>query len=287
MSGNNPDRSNCHAHSLDLSQFSILSRFSISLRHNAVAQFGVSDRVSVADTQLRFFLLGATGRTGLPFVLQALARGHFVTIFVRNASKLPATVASHSRLRVFTGEMHETDKVARAMREANPDVVYVMLASETAPYTAVSTGTHSALLALRELKAVASAASRAIPFISIAAWGLGPTESYINGFFARVFVGFAKTFLWSRPLNDFKKQFAELEEAKGMGLIRPTLILPPMLNNAEKTNTYLSGEASAMKDAMGVMNFVSRASMADLCLKLGEKVAAGEELPQWVGITNG
>jgi hypothetical protein len=45
----------------------------------------------------RFFLLGATGRTGLPFLAQALARGHFVTIFVRNVSKLPVALASHPR----------------------------------------------------------------------------------------------------------------------------------------------------------------------------------------------
>ena len=33
-----------------------------------------------------------------------------------------------------------------------------------------------------------------------------------------------------------------------------------------------------MKDAVGVINFVSRASMVDLCLKWGE--AAGEEVPR-------
>ena len=240
----------------------------------------------VAARPLRFFLLGATGRTGLSFLSQALARGHSVTIFVRSTSKLAAVVASHPRLRAFTGELHEADKVAQAMREAKPDVVYVLLASEAAPHTAVSTGTHSALLALRELTAVAAVAPTAMPFISIAGWGLGPTGAYITGFFARMFVDVAKTLLWSKPLTDFKRQLAEIEEAKGKGLIRPTLILPPMLNNGEKTNTYLSGEASTMKDAMGVINFVSRASMADLCLKLGEKAAAGEEVPQWVGITN-
>ena len=37
----------------------------------------------------RFFLLGATGRTGLPFLAQALAPGDVVTIFVRDVSKLP------------------------------------------------------------------------------------------------------------------------------------------------------------------------------------------------------
>jgi hypothetical protein len=40
--------------------------------------------------------------------------------------------------------------------------------------------------------------------------------------------------------------------------------LPPLLNNSEKTDTYLSGGASTLKDTMGVTNFV----------------------PQWAGITN-
>jgi hypothetical protein len=240
----------------------------------------------VAATPLSFFLLGATGRTGLPFLAQALARGHRVTILIRNLSKLPAALASHPHLRAFSGELHEADKVARAMREANPDVVYVMLASETAPYTSVSTGTHSALLALRELTALSSVEPKATPFISIAAWGLGPTAVYITGLFARLFVYVATTLFWSKPLADFKMQLAEIEEAKNEGLIRATLILPPILNNGKKTNTYLSGEASTMKDAMAVTNFVSRASMANLCLKLGEKAGAGEAVPQWVGITN-
>jgi hypothetical protein len=241
---------------------------------------------ALAAVPLRFFLLGATGRTGLPFLEQALARGHFVTIFARNVSKLPAALASHPHLRTFTGELHAADKMAQAMGAANPDVVCVMLASEAAPYTAVSTGTHGALLALRQLKAVAAVKPGPTPFISIAAWGLGPTRVYITGFFARMLVNVAKTLFWSKPFADFEKQLTEVEEAKNEGLIRPTLILPPLLNNGEKTDIYLSGEASTMKDAMGVTNFVSRASMADLCLRLGEKVASGQEVPQWVGITN-
>ncbi len=229
---------------------------------------------------LRFFLLGATGRTGLPFLSQALARGHFVTVFVRNVSKLPVALDSHPRLRTITGELHDADKMAQAMSEANPDVVFSMLASESAPYTAVSTGTHSALQAIAALK------RKPMPFISIAAWGLGPTGVYITSFLARAFIGIAQRLFWSKPFADFEKQLAEIEEAKNQGLIRPILILPPMLNNSEKAVSYLSGEAGTMKDAMGVTNFVSRASMADLCLRLGEKAASGEEVPQWVGITN-
>ena len=94
-------------------------------------------------------------------------------------------------------------------------------------------------------------------------------------------VGIAKTLFWSKAHADFEKQLAEIEEARSEGLIRLILILPPPLNNREKTDTYLSGEASTIKDAMGVTNFVSRASMADLCLRLGQKAASGEEVPQW------
>ncbi|AEG94060.1 hypothetical protein Rta_29570 [Ramlibacter tataouinensis TTB310] len=108
----------------------------------------------------------------------------------------------------------------------------------------------------------------------------------MTNFFARMFVSVATVLFWSKPLADFEKQLAEVGDAKDKGLIRPTLILPALLNDGRKTNTYWSGEASIMKEAMGVTNFVSRASMADLCLKLGERVASGEEVPQWVGITN-
>jgi hypothetical protein len=105
----------------------------------------------------------------LNFRSQALARGHFVTIYVRNVSKLPTVLVSHPHLRAFTGELHEADKLTLAIRAAKPSVVYIMLASETAPHTAVSTGTHSALLALGELRAVAAVRPGATLFISIAA----------------------------------------------------------------------------------------------------------------------
>jgi hypothetical protein len=241
--------------------------------------------IALAAVPLRFFLLGATGRTGLPFLEQALARGHFVTVFVRSVSKQPAALASHPHLRIFTGELHAADQMAQAMGAANPDVVCVMLASEAAPYTAVSTGTHSALLALRQLKAVAAVKPGPTPFISIAAWGLGPTRVYITGFFARMFVNVAKTLFWSKPFADFEKQLTEVEEAKNEGLIRPTLILPPLLNNGEKKDIYLSGEASTMKDAMGVTNFVSRSFHGRSLSKVGGEGSVGE-VPQWVGITN-
>ena len=72
----------------------------------------------VASAPLSFFLLVATGRTGLPFLSQALARGHFATIHVRNVSKLSTVLILQPHLRAFTGELHEADKVTLAMTAA-------------------------------------------------------------------------------------------------------------------------------------------------------------------------
>src|SRR5262249_1975597 len=157
------------------------------------------------------------------------------------------------------------DAIANVLRETKPDVVVAMLSSEASPYTAVSTGTRGVVRALREV-----GGPRAIPFISIASWGLGPTEPDLVGFFSRSLLGAAQTCFWRRPFGDFQTQLAEVEQAKNEGLIRPIIILPPILTSGPKTNTYLSGEASAMKDVMGVTSSVSRESVADLCLKLGE-----------------
>ena len=240
----------------------------------------------VAPKPLSFFLLGATGRTGLPFLSQSLARGHFVTIYVRSVSKLPAAVASHPHLRTFTGALHDADKIALALRASAPDVVYIMLASERAPHTAVSMGTHNVLRALERLRDLSALRSGAMPLISIAAWGLGPTAAYVTSFSARMFVRVLTTLFWSKVSADFNKQLTEVKVGKGAGLVQPTLILPAILTNGGKRRDYRSAEASLMKDIMGVTRFVSRASLADLCLKLGEKAAMGEQVPEWVGITN-
>ena len=92
--------------------------------------------------------------------------------------------------------------------------------------------------------------------------------------------------LYSKPSEDFGRQLAEIESAKTSGIIAPTLIMPPLLTNGKRTDKYLSGDIEEFKDNMSVTNTISRADMADLCLKLGEKVVAGEKIPQWVAIRN-
>jgi putative NADH-flavin reductase len=62
-------------------------------------------------------VFGATGRTGRPFVEQALERGHEMIVFVRDSSSLPAGIREHDRLRVVEGDAYSGDGVERAIAD--------------------------------------------------------------------------------------------------------------------------------------------------------------------------
>ncbi len=53
---------------------------------------------------MKIIIFGATGRTGLPLVTQALDAGPVVTAFVRNPNKIQI---SHAKLRVVRGDLND------------------------------------------------------------------------------------------------------------------------------------------------------------------------------------
>lgn len=75
---------------------------------------------------MRFFILGATGKTGTQLVEIALAHGHTVTAFVRSPQKL---ASDRPGLTVVKGELSDVDGMARAM--AGHDAVFSAIAPNT------------------------------------------------------------------------------------------------------------------------------------------------------------
>jgi putative NADH-flavin reductase len=63
-------------------------------------------------TAVKIIIFGATGRTGKALVEQALAAGHTVTAYVRDASKLST---QHPQLSVVVGTLNEFDKIVSAV----------------------------------------------------------------------------------------------------------------------------------------------------------------------------
>lgn len=60
---------------------------------------------------MRLLIIGATGGTGRELVAQALERGHDVTAFVRQPSRLKM---EHERLRVVQGDVLDADSLRKA-----------------------------------------------------------------------------------------------------------------------------------------------------------------------------
>jgi putative NADH-flavin reductase len=67
---------------------------------------------------MRLFILGANGKTGTQLIDLALARGHYVTAFVRSPEKI---MRRHPRLQVLRGDPHNMNEMASAV--AGHDVV--------------------------------------------------------------------------------------------------------------------------------------------------------------------
>ncbi|MFI7689761.1 NAD(P)-dependent oxidoreductase [Nonomuraea sp. NPDC049655] len=61
---------------------------------------------------MRLVIFGATGRTGLELVRQALDLGHEVTAVVRDAARLPAGL--RDRVETVTADLAESERLLRA-----------------------------------------------------------------------------------------------------------------------------------------------------------------------------
>ncbi|MDX1993425.1 MAG: NAD(P)H-binding protein [bacterium] len=72
---------------------------------------------------MKVVVFGASGRTGIPLVQQALNAGHEVVAFVRTPSRLPI---KHERLSVVQGDVMNAGDVERALA-SKPDAVITAL----------------------------------------------------------------------------------------------------------------------------------------------------------------
>lgn len=71
---------------------------------------------------MKILVLGATGSVGRLIVAEGLARGHHITAFVRNASKIPQ---QSSNLRVVVGDVLDASSLRRAL-EGQDAVAYAI-----------------------------------------------------------------------------------------------------------------------------------------------------------------
>ena len=193
---------------------------------------------------MNLLIFGATGRTGKPLVEQALAAGHDVTAYVRNAGKLNV---SHPKLKIVEGQLGETQKITEAMK--GQDVVLVALGP-------VKGGSKTIMEESARVITSAMNKTGVRRLVTVTGAGVaqpGDEPKLFNKFMSFMLNTFAK---------DVLKDSAKHAEVVRSSNLDWTIVRVPMLTDGEKKGQYRVGRVGVDDGPR-----ISRADVADFMLK--------------------
>jgi putative NADH-flavin reductase len=202
---------------------------------------------------MRLVVFGSTGGTGREIVAQALARGHDVTAFARDPSKLGPP---RERLFVVKGDVLDAPAVAQAVRGQDA-VLSALGVSGGSPSTLCSQGVRNILEAMRR--------TGVRRLVCESAYGASESRSW--GAYAR----FLRIFI--RGIMKDKDRMEEIVRASDADWV---IVRPPILTNGPRTGTYRIGEDLRLASWFPK---VSRADVADWMLNASEGKARARSAP--------
>ena len=94
---------------------------------------------------IRLAVFGASGKTGVPFLQQALANGHHIKALIRNPYKLQI---KHDNLEIIKGDAYQAEDVLRTVRGTDA-VISLLGQAEGSPKDIQSMATSNILHAMR------------------------------------------------------------------------------------------------------------------------------------------
>jgi len=206
----------------------------------------------------RILIFGATGGTGKELVAQALQRGHDVTAFVRDPSKL---AVSHPHLRVQQGDLQEPDKVRATI--PNHQAVLSALGTRTLGKTTLLSDSLKVIIA----SMTASGVRRLLWQSSL---GVGETRGQLGPLYNWILV----------PLL-LRNTFADKELQERIirsSTLDWTIVQPASLTNGPRTGKYRAGP-NACRDRS-----TPRISRADVAHFMLEEVAHPKYMNQSVAL---
>lgn len=189
---------------------------------------------------MKIVIFGASGKTGILTVYQALDKGHHVTAFSRIASNV---TIQHKNLRVVEGDIRDYQKVKQTIL-AHDVVISTLGVHQHKPNTILSEGTANILKAMDE--------NQVKRFICMSSAGILGNDS--GFFFGKIIIP-----LWFKhTFRDKKRQLAAIRQSSCEWVV----IRPSRLTDAPRTKAYhitMGAPASGS---------VPRADVADFMLKL-------------------
>jgi putative NADH-flavin reductase len=191
---------------------------------------------------MKLVIFGATGKTGIELVKQALEQEHTVTAFVRDSARL---AIKDEHLTFVTGDVFDPNSVAQAIQGQDAVVCALGAGSDLKKTTVRTTGTINIIRGMQK--------NNAKRLMVVTAMGVGESWddlSLFNKFF------FATLLKSSR--EDHETQEAAVKES-GLDW---TIIRPSGLTDTTRTGVYEVGE-----NIPAVTSKIARADVADLILK--------------------
>ena len=193
---------------------------------------------------MRLLIFGASGKTGSEIVRQALDKGHSVSAFVRDPSRLSV---EHSSLRVLAGNVGEAAVIAEAVVGQDAVVSALGVGVPLKHDEDVIAGIRNIVRAMED-----QAVFRFI-YLSF----IGVRES-------RHAAGFVLRYVAPLPLRHEIADHELKEEVVRGSRLDWTIVRPPKLTVGPRTGTYRSGENISTGKLLPTL---SRADVADFILQ--------------------
>ena len=190
---------------------------------------------------MKVLVFGATGGVGRHVVEEGLARGHDVTAFVRDPSRLDV---AHERLTVFRGDVLDAASVERAVRGQGAVLCSIGAGRKG---RVRSEGTRNIVRAL-----VGAGVRRLVCQSTL---GVGESLGNLNLFWKHVMFGL----LLRGAFADHEQQEAHVRSSA----LEWTIVRPAAFTDGERTGEYRHGFSPAKK---GLRLKISRADVAEFML---------------------
>ncbi|MBE0410712.1 MAG: SDR family oxidoreductase [Anaerolineales bacterium] len=206
---------------------------------------------------MKVAIFGATGRTGIELVKQALDRGHLVTAFVRDPSPL---ADKGDGLTIMTGDIHDLTDVARCI-EGQGAVLCALGARDLNKSMIRTAGTFNIIKAMKH-----NSVNR---LLIVSAMGIGESWNSLS-LLNKLFI--------ATLLRNARADHEAQEAAVKASSLDWTIIRPSGLVDSPGTGVYNVGENIRARTSR-----IARADVADLILN---ELEEGSLVHKAVTITN-
>jgi putative NADH-flavin reductase len=195
---------------------------------------------------MRIIIFGATGGIGRLLVEQALTEGHAVTAFVRDPAKLPPRAG----LRVFAGDLFDTDAVSDAIDGQR--AVFSALGARSLKAESVLANALPHILHGMRLRYVER-------IIAVGAAGAVPDSGKYQTPLSNIMLAIVKRTFLRHPFADQAAQERLLADSE----LDYTIVRPPRLTDGPPTRDYV-----VLPDSLpSSSRHISRADVADFMLQ--------------------